>query len=120
MTVLPPLDNEYVKNLHQPAGDVGFHRTVIDQLRKSRTSILDDICLETSLPDYTDIRSAHLLAKGSVTSEKLVTWLETVFCNLDQYAMPWLEKAAPLAEELGKLKDENISDRDQETIINLR
>ena len=64
MMVLPPLDNEYVKNLDQPAGDVVFHRTVIDQLRKSRTTILDDICRETCVPDYTDIRSAHLLANG--------------------------------------------------------
>ena len=72
MTVLPPLDNEYVKNLDQPSGDV-FHKTVIDQLRKSRTIILDDICRETCVPEYTDICSAYLLAKRSVTKEKLAT-----------------------------------------------
>ena len=55
---------------------------------------------------YTDIHSTNLLAKLSVTKTKLATWLETVCCILDQYAMPWLEKAALLVEEIGKLKVE--------------
>ena len=55
--------------------------------------------------------------KWSVTKEKLATWLETVCCILDHHAMSWLDKAVPLAEELGKLKVEKICE--QETIINL-
>ena len=77
---------------------------------------MDDIYRETCVADYTAIRYTHLLAKRSVTKEKLASWLETVCCILDQHTMPWLEKAAPLTEELGKLKDEKIS----ETIISLQ
>ena len=113
-----PLDNDFVKNLEFPSGDVAFHRTCVDQLKQARSSIFDQICRETFVPHYTDIRFDYLLAKRSITKEKLATWLETVCCILDQYAIPWLEKTAPFPEELGKLKDEKISD--QETIINLQ
>ena len=111
----PPLDNQYVRNLDLP-GDVCFHRTFVEQVKKTRSSIFDDISREIGVPQYCDIRSAHLLAKRSVTKEKLAAWLETACCVLDQFAIPWLEKAAPLAQELGDLKDEKISD--QEIIIN--
>ena len=118
MAVLQPLDNDFVKNLEFPSGDVAFHRTCVDQLKQARSSIFDEICRETFVPHYTDIRFDYLLAKRSITKEKLATWLETVCCILDQYAIPWLEKTAPFPEEIGKLKDEKISD--QETIINLQ
>ena len=118
MAVLQPLDNDFVKNLEFPSGDVAFHRTCVDQLKQARSSIFDQICREKFVPHYTDIRFDYLLAKRSITKEKLATWLETVCCVLDQYAIPWLEKTALFPEELGKLKDEKISD--QETIINLQ
>ena len=70
------------------------------------------------MPPYSDIRTINLLSKRSLTREKLANWLEVVCCILDQHAIPWLEKASPLTEELGKLKDDKISD--QEKIINLQ
>ena len=60
----------------------------------------------------------HLLAKRSVTKEKLASWLETVCCILDQHAVPWLEKAASLPEDISVLKNEKITD--QERIITLQ
>ena len=36
-------------------------------------------------------------------------------CILDQYAIPWFEKAAPLSDEVEKLKSEKIAD--QKTVI---
>ena len=56
--------------------------------------------------------------KRSVTKDKLETWMETVCCILDQYAIPWVKMIAPFPGELGKLKNERISD--QEMIINLQ
>ena len=59
-----------------------------------------------------------MLAKRTTTKEKLAVWLETVCCILDQYAIPWLEKAAPLSDEVEKLKSEKIAD--QKTVISLQ
>ena len=70
MTVLQPLDNDFVKNLEFPSGDVPFHRTCVDQLKQARSIILDQICRETFVSHYTDIRFDYLLAERSVTTEK--------------------------------------------------
>ena len=113
----PTLDNQHVSDLDQP-GDVSFHRSFVEQVKKAKDSVFDEICSKTGVPEYTDIRLAHLVAKRSVTKETLASWLETVCYVLDQFAVPWLEKAAPLVEELADLKNEKISD--QETIINLQ
>ena len=64
------------------------------------------------------IRIDNLLAKRKTTKEKLAVWLETVCCIMDQYVIPWLEKAAPLSDEVEKLKSENIDD--QKTVISLQ
>ena len=56
--------------------------------------------------------------KRSVTKEKLCDWLETVCRILDQFSIPWLNIATPLAEEVQTLKDEKIAD--QKTIIDLQ
>ena len=39
-------------------------------------------------------------------------------CILDQYAIPWLEKATTLSDEVEKLKSEKIAD--QKTVIGLQ
>ena len=70
------------------------------------------------MPDYLCIRIDNLLAKRSVTKEKLASCLETVCCILDQHAVPWLEKAASLPEDISVLKKEKITD--QERIITLQ
>ena len=57
-----------------------------------------------------------MLAKRSVTEEKLASWLETVCCILD--AVSWLEKAALLPDDICVLKSEKITD--QERIITLQ
>ena len=59
-----------------------------------------------------------MLAKRKTTKEKLAVWLETVCCILDQYVIPWLEKAAPLSDEVEKLNSEKIDD--QKTVISLQ
>ena len=113
----PPPDNQHVRDLDQP-GDVCFQRSFVDQVKKARDSVFDEICEKTGVPEYTDIRCAHLVAKRSVTKDTLASWLETVCYVLDQFAVPWLEKAAPLVKELADLKNDKIAD--QETIINLQ
>ena len=64
------------------------------------------------------IRIDNLLAKRSVTKEKLASWLETVCCILDQHVVPWLEKAASLPKDISVLKNEKITD--QERILTLQ
>ena len=113
MSKLPPLKSGFVKNLDQPADEFAFHRVFVDQLKMSRTSILDNIHQDICVPDYTNIRILidNLLAKRRTTKEKLAVWIETMCCILDQYAIPWLEKAAPLSDEVEKLKSEKIVDQ---------
>ena len=53
-----------------------------------------------------------------MTNGKLATWLETVCCILDQYAIPGLNKAALFSEELESLTNEKIAD--QRSIISLQ
>ena len=118
MTSTPPLENEHIKNLDQPGENVIFHRTFVEQVKIARNSVFGDICLETCVPEYTDIRLTNLLAKRSVTKEKLASWLETVCFILDQYAIPGLDKATLLSDEVESLKNEKISD--QRKIISLQ
>ena len=118
MTSLQPLENEHVKNLDQPSENVIFHRTFVDQVKKARNSVFGDICMETCVPEYSDIRLKNLLAKRSVTKEKLASWLETVCCILDEYAISGLDEAALVSEEVESLKNEKISD--ERSIISLQ
>ena len=53
----------------KPADDFVFHRVFVDQLKTSRTSVLDNIREEICVPYY--IRINNLLAKRSTTREKL-------------------------------------------------
>ena len=43
MSVLQPLDNDFVKSLELPSGYVVFHWTCVDQLKQARSSIFDQI-----------------------------------------------------------------------------
>ena len=90
----------------------------MEQVKIARNSVFGDICFETCVPEYTDIRLTNLLAKRSVTKEKLASWLETVCFILDQYAIPGLDKATLLSDEVESLKNEKISD--QRSIISLQ
>ncbi len=51
----PPLDNHHIRNMDQP-GDISFHKTVVDQVKKARDSVFDDICSKTGVPECADIR----------------------------------------------------------------
>ena len=90
----------------------------MEQVKNARDSVFDDVCLTTGVPEYSDIKLVHLFAKCSVTKEKLASWLETVCHILDQFAIPWLDKAAPLSEDVVTLKNDKISD--QRKIISLQ
>ena len=74
MSKLPPLKSGFGKNLDQPADEFAFYRVFVDQLKTSRTSILDKIRKDICVLVYTDIRIDNLLAKHLV--------LETVCCRL--------------------------------------
>ena len=90
----------------------------MEQVKNTRNSICDEICLETCVLEYSDIRLMNLLAKQNITKEKLALWLESVCFILDQYAIPCLDKAALLSYEVESLKNEKISD--QRRIISLQ
>ena len=72
VTSTPPLENEHVKNLDQPGENVIFHRTFVEQVKNARNSVFGDICLETCVSEYSDIRVTNLLAKRNATKENLV------------------------------------------------
>ena len=83
----------------------------MDQVKNARNSVFGDICLETCVSEYSDIRLTNLLAKRNVTKEKLASWLETVCFSFDQYAITCLDKAVLMSEEVESLKNEKISEK---------
>ncbi len=97
--IMLPLDNKHVENLEDPIDQV-FHELYVDQVKKARNSVFDEIQHEIKVNSYQDIRSCYLMNKRSVTKEKLCNWLETVCCILDQFSIPWLDIASPLVVEV--------------------
>ena len=114
-----PLENRHLEGMEEPIDQI-FHGLYVEQVEKATKSVLDEICEEINVgsDNYRNIRSCYLMNKRSVTKEKLCDWLETVCCILDQFSIPWLNIATPLAEEVQTLKDEKIAD--QKTIIDLQ
>ena len=98
--------------------DQKFHQKYVKQVEEAKISVFNEICREVGVNDYKKISSRHLLAKKNVTKKKLCEWLGTVCCILDQYSLPWLQKAVTLANEIQSLQSEKISD--QKTISDLQ
>ena len=48
-------------------------RMSVEQVKKAKNSVLDDICQFTRVSDYSCIRIDNLLAKRSVMKEKLAS-----------------------------------------------
>ena len=85
-----------------------FHEMYVKQMEKARQSIFVEMCNEIGQGyDHRFVAARYLTAKRSITKEKLSEWVETVSHILDMFCLPWLQKAAPLAEEVRNLKSEN-------------
>ena len=101
------LDNDHVKNLDKPTEYQEFHASYVDQMVRARNSIFIEMCNEIGLGyDYRFIGARYIKAKRTITKEKLGDWTETLAHILDTYCVPWLQKAAPLAEEVRTLRSE--------------
>ena len=107
-TKMLPLENETVKRLTEPTEFQEFHEQYVKQVEKARDGIFIDICNGIKLSDFDHryVAARYLGNSRHVTKEKLAGWLETVAHILDQYCIPWLQKAAPLAEEVRQLRSD--------------
>ena len=76
-------------------------------MESTRNSVFIEICHEFKQEfDHRYVAYRYFGSSRSITKEKLGVWLETVSHLLDQYCIPWLQKAAPLAEEVRTLRGE--------------
>ena len=101
------LDSDHVKGLDKPTEYQEFHEMYVKQVKKARDSVFIEICNEIGQGyDHRSIAARYLRAKKTVNKEKLSNWVETLAHILDMYCIPWLQKAAPLAEEVRNLRCE--------------
>ena len=106
-TGMLPLDNEHVKGLTKPTEYQKFRAEYVEELKRARDSIFIDICNEFKHGlDHRYVANRYFSTSRTITKEKLGVWLESACHVLDQYCLPWLQKAAPLTKELSSLKDE--------------
>ena len=104
-TKMLPLDNSLVKGLTKPTELQMFHKEFVKEIEKARDSVFIEICDELKKRvDHRMIANQYFRNIKTVTKEKLGVWLETVAHILDQYCIPWLQKAATLAEEAHNLR----------------
>jgi hypothetical protein len=102
-----PLDNKHLKRLTKPIELQIFLAEYVDELKRAKDSIFIDICNEFKHGlDHCYVANRYFSTKRTITKEKLGVWLESACHILDQFCLPWLQKAAPLARELSNLKDE--------------
>ena len=101
-----PLDNKHMETLQCCIGE-GFKESLVEQIIRERDSVFGEICQETNITDYQNVRAVNL-AKKTVTQDKLDSWLETVCCILDSFAVPLLENGKDLLDCAGNLKAEDI------------
>lgn len=113
-----PLDNEHLDMLDDDMllGDQ-FKSRYVDQIAAARDSIFNKMQKTANTIDYQDMRAVKL-NNPNITKATLCDWLETVCCILDTYAVPMLQNAHPLPDNISKLRDEKISD--QAVIIDLQ
>ena len=96
-----------------------FKGRYLEQVLTSIESVSNEVCNEAGVvEEYHEITTEALMSKTKITRNKLAYWLETVKYLLCNRAMPLLEKAARMQDELVTLRQEKI--KDQETIIQLQ
>lgn len=106
-TGMIPLDNEHVKGLTKPTELQNFQAEYVQELKRARDSIFIEICKEFKQGlDHRFVANRYFSSSRTITKEKLGVWLESACHVLDQYCIPWLQKAAPLVQENINLKEE--------------
>ena len=102
-----PLDNDFVKELTKPTQFQEFEGQYVKELERARDSVFIEICNEFKQGlDHRYVANRYFKNSKTITKEKLGVWLESVCHILDMYSLPWLKKAAPLADETRALKIE--------------
>ena len=110
------LDNKHTELVQEIIGDE-FRGMFAEQLGQARSSVFNEMCQEMNITNLDDVRACNM-AKKTITRDKLVNWLETVWCLLNNYAVPLLFSAVDWEDECHKLRKEKI--KDQEAIIKLQ
>ena len=72
-----PLQNKHVDPLDFIVGD-DFKDLYVQQIVQARDSVFNEMCGELNISDFQNIQAVNL-NKRSVTKEKLIGWLETVY-----------------------------------------
>ncbi len=96
-----PLQNKHVDvvdyNSEEP-----FKGMYVEQVIRARDSVCEEMCQSMGIENYQDIRAANM-TKKTITKDKLMSWLETVCCILDSFAVPLLEKGTDLEDRVETL-----------------
>lgn len=102
------MESEHLKGLDKPTEHQEFHQMYVNQVKNARDSIFTEMCNEVGQRevDHRYIAARYFKMKRNITKEKLCDWVETVSHILDMYCVPWLQKAAPLAEEVRNMRSE--------------
>ena len=111
-----PLDNKHTESLEEYTCGP-FKEVFVEQIRTARDSVFAEIRKDLNITFNQDVRACYM-AKKTVTRDKLISWLETVCCIPDLFALPLLDCGVGMIEDHQKLKDEKILN--QETIIKLQ
>jgi hypothetical protein len=110
-----PLESPHLEGLEKP-GEKQFQRMYVRQVEKAKNSIFDEISKEVcNSNDHIYIASRYFKNKKGITKEKLGEWLETVCHLLDEFCLPWLQRAD---DDIQTLNCEKLAD--QRKVIDLQ
>jgi len=110
-----PLESPHLEGLEKP-GEKQFQRMYVRQVEKAKNSIFDEISKEVcNANDHIYIASRYFKNKKGITKEKLGEWLETVCHLLDEFCLPWLQRAD---DDIQTLNCEKLAD--QRKVIDLQ
>ena len=87
-----PLDNKHTESLEEYLGE------------------------DLNITHNQDVRACYM-AKKTVTRDKLISWLETICCILDSFALPLLDCGTGMIVDYQKLKDEKILDQETKKLL---
>ena len=111
-----PVENDHVDGL-EGIGETAFKELNVRQINAARDSVFADMCKELNVTNGRHIQACNL-KKKSVTKEKLVGWLETVWYIFDSFCVPLLDNAARIVDRIDELREDKIDD--QAKIIELQ
>ena len=110
-----PLESVHLAGLEKP-GEKQFQRMFVNQVEKAKNSVFDEITKEIcGSSNHIYLANRYFGNRKSVTKEKLGMWLETVCHILNEYCIPWLQRAD---DDIQKLNNEKLVD--QTKIIDLQ